>query len=122
METYQNKREKLSKKNRKTTVYSTDSDFQYEYEQEHILKTLVPENQNLKILIDRKARKGKEATLIKGFQGTSEDLKSLGQKLKKICAVGGSVKNNEIIIQGNVREKIYNILIENGYNVKKVGG
>ena len=112
----------MSKKNRKDVVYSTDPDFQYEYESEEVLDTLPSNQQYLKIMIDRKGRAGKEATLIQGFVGNEIDLKILGKKLKTACAVGGSVKNGEIIIQGNFRDKLFEMLINDGYKVKKVGG
>lgn len=112
----------MSKKNRKNIVYSTDPDFQYEYEESKVQETLPPSQQNLKLLVDRKARAGKEATLIQGFIGTDKDLKDLGKKLKTACAVGGSVKNGEIIIQGNFRDRLYEMLKREGFNVKKVGG
>jgi translation initiation factor 1 len=112
----------LNPKKRKNVVFSTDPEFQYEYEENAESDTLSPQEQNLKLIIDRKGRKGKEATILQGFVGKTEDLKILGKELKKACAVGGSVKNNEVIIQGNVREKVYNMLKKEGYHVKKVGG
>ena len=110
------------KKNKKSVVYSTDIDFEYEIESESVQKTLPPNLQNLIILIDRKSRKGKEVTLVQGFVGGDDDLKKIGKDLKKSCGVGGSVKNGEIIIQGNFRDKIFDILVSSGYKVKKVGG
>ena len=112
----------MKKNKRKGIVYSTDPDFDYDYEHEKVTKTLPPEQQNLKVLLDRKGRKGKEVTLIQGFAGTESDLKQLGKNLKKQCAVGGSVKNGEIIIQGNWRDKICEILAADGYQFKKSGG
>ena len=109
-----------NKKSRKGVMYSTNPDFDYEYEDDE-MKTLSPENQNLKVCID-KHRAGKIAVIIKGFIGTTEDLKTLGKALKSKCGVGGSAKNGEIIIQGNVRDKVMEILKKEGYNYKRVGG
>lgn len=112
----------MSRKKRKNVVYSTDPDFEYEVEREIVLETLPPEQQKLKLLIDRKGRKGKEVTLIQGFVGKNDDLKQLSKTIKNHCACGGSAKNNEIIIQGNLRDKIFDLLIQKSYKVKKVGG
>ena len=109
-----------NKKSRKGVMYSTNPDFDYEYEDDK-MKTLSPENQNLKVCID-KHRAGKIAVLIKGFIGSTDDLKSLGKMIKKKCGVGGGVKNGEIIIQGNVRDKVMDLLENEGYNYKRVGG
>ena len=113
----------MSKKNnrKKGIIYSTNANFEYEYEDDQIDSTLPPEKQNLKIYID-KHRVGKIAVIIKGFIGSADDLNSLSRKLKTKCGVGGSAKNGEIIIQGDVREKVINIIKQEGYNYKKVGG
>ena len=114
----------MSKKNRKNRidiVYSTNPDYQYQYDEEQENQTVEPSKQKLKIYLDTKAKKkGKQATLIHGFVGSEEDLKSLSKLLKTKCAVGGSVKDGEIIIQGDFREKIVQILISEGYNAKKI--
>ena len=107
-------------KNRKGVMYSTNPDFKYEYE-DNKLETLSNNEQNLKVCID-KHRAGKVVIIIKEFVGTTEDLKSLGKLLKSKCGVGGSVKNGEIIIQGNIRDKVMEILGKEGYNYKRVGG
>ena len=107
-------------KNRKGVMYSTNPDFKYEYENDE-LETLSNNKQNLEVCID-KHRSGKVAIIIKEFVGTIEDLKSLGKLLKSKCGVGGSVKNGEIIIQGNIRDKVMEILGKEGYNYKRVGG
>ena len=107
-------------KNRKGVMYSTNQDFEYEYENDE-METLPNNEQNLKICID-KHRAGKIAVIIKEFIGTSEDLKSLGKLLKSKCGVGGSVKNGQIIIQGNIRDQVISILEKEGYNYKRVGG
>lgn len=112
---------KNSRKNRLDIVYSTNPDFQYQYDEEQISETLDPSKQKLKVYLDTKAKKkGKQATLINGFVGTEEDLKDLGKLLKTKCAVGGSVKDGEILIQGDFRDKIVQILAAEGYNVKKL--
>ena len=109
-----------NKKNRKGVMYSTNPDFEFEYENEKI-NTLSNNQQNLKVCID-KHRAGKIAIIIKGFVGTADDLKSLGKILKAKCGVGGSAKNGEIIIQGDLRDEVMNILAKEGYNYKRVGG
>ena len=107
-------------KNRKGVIYSTNPDFKYKYKNDE-LETLSNNEQKLKVCID-KHRAGKVAVIIKEFVGSTEDLKSLGKLLKSKCGVGGSVKNGEIIIQGNIRDKVMDILKIEGYNYKRVGG
>jgi translation initiation factor 1 len=109
-----------NKKNKQGVMYSTNPDFEFEYENEG-MDTLANNAQHLKVCID-KHRAGKIAVIIKGFIGTTEDLKALGKMLKTKCGVGGSAKNGEIIIQGDVRDKIMDILNKEGYNYKRVGG
>jgi len=109
-----------NKKNTKGIIYSTNPDFEYEYEYEE-MQTLPNNQQNLKICID-KHRAGKIAIIIKNFKGSFNDLKALSQILKTKCGVGGTAKNGEIIIQGNIRNKIMEILKKEGYNYKIVGG
>jgi translation initiation factor 1 len=112
---------KKSKKSKKRIdIYSEDS---YVSENDSINEdTPNPNQQNLKVLIDKKQRKGKEVTLITGFVGHDEDLKELGKMLKTKCGGGGAVKDSEIMIQGNHFQKVYDLLIIEGYKVKKVGG
>jgi translation initiation factor 1 len=105
-------------KDRLGVVYSTNADFQYEHEREEEHKTLKPEQQILKVSIDRKQRRGKTVTIISGFIGRDEDLKNLGKKLKTKCGVGGSVKEGDIIIQGEWLKKVNDILQSEGYKVK----
>lgn len=110
----------MKKKNKKLTVYSTNPDFEYD-EDNHEDITLEPSDQLLEVWID-KHRAGKTAIIIKGYVGNLSEIKALSKKLKTKCGVGGSVKNGEIIIQGNVRDKIMDILKQDGYRYKRVGG
>lgn len=110
------------KKKRIDIVYSTNPDFDYENEEMEEEETLPPQQQDLRVKIDRKQRKGKEVTLVTGFVGTEDDLKDLGKALKQKCGVGGSVKDGEIIIQGNVIQKALDYLHKNGYKAKQSGG
>ena len=109
-----------NKKKRKGIIYSSNPDFEFEYENLEI-KTLSNKEQHLRVCID-KHRAGKIAVIIKCFVGTTEDLKALGKLLKTKCGVGGSAKNGEIIIQGDVRDKVIDILDKEKYNYKRVGG
>lgn len=110
------------KKEKLNIVYSTNPDFQYQFEEEEVVETLPKAQQKLYVSIDRKQRAGKEVTLVEGFVGSEDDLKELGKLLKNKCGVGGTVKDNEILIQGNFRDKIYDLLVKEGYQVKKKGG
>ena len=114
----------MAKKNKErlNVVYSTNPNFNYEVESEEEQNTLAPQFQKLYVSIDKKQRAGKEVTLVEGFIGAEEDLKELGKLLKSKCGVGGTVKENEILIQGNFRDKIMEILIKEGYQVKRKGG
>ena len=102
-------------------VFSTNKDFEFDNES-NVEETIANNQQRLEDHLDKKNRGGKVATIIKGFQGNEEDLKTLGKMLKTKCGVGGSVKDNEIIIQGNFRDKIMEILKSEGYSIKRVGG
>lgn len=101
-------------------VFSTNDNFSFNKE-ESTIETLPPNQQKLEAHLDKKNRAGKVATIIKGFEGSDEDIKSLAKQLKNFCGVGGSVKDGEIIIQGNFRDKIMTLLIKEGYKVKRVG-
>lgn len=110
------------KKKRIDIVYSTNPNFGYNTDDQEEDETLPPQQQNLKVIVDRKQRKGKEVTLITGFIGTTDDLKDLGKELKQKCGVGGSIKEGEIIIQGNAAKKILDLLHKAGYKAKQSGG
>lgn len=112
---------KKNKKQREGIVYSTSNDFEYEYDEQEDQETLPAAEQNLKVQLDKKARAGKKVSLVTGYIGTEDDLKDLGKLLKSKCGVGGSVKDGEILIQGDFREKIVEVLKKDGYQVKKVG-
>lgn len=113
----------MSKKNsnRIGVVYSTNPDFQYEEIEEFEQETLPNNQQKLYVQLDKKQRAGKQVTLITGFVGTSEDLEILGKELKNKCGVGGSVKNGEILLQGDFRQKVIDYLIQKDYKVKQRG-
>jgi translation initiation factor 1 len=100
-------------------VYSTDPDFIPEQESLQEEETLLPARQKLKVRLDTKHRAGKAVTLIEGFIGTSFDKVELGKKLKTFCGTGGSVKEGEIIVQGDNREKVLQWLLKNGYAASK---
>ena len=101
-------------------VYSTNPEFEFEFEEDKSVETLAPAKQNLRILLDKKARAGKQVTLITGFMGTSDDLEDLAKKLKNLCGCGGSAKDGEILSQGDVREKVLNYLQQQNYKAKKI--
>lgn len=108
-------------KQRLGMVYSTNPDFEYTVEQDEQAQTLPPAQQNLRVWLDRKQRGGKQVTLVKGFVGSDDDLSELGRMLKSKCGVGGSAKDGEIIIQGDHRDRVVELLTSAGYKCKKAG-
>jgi translation initiation factor 1 len=113
----------MAKKERGNVVYSTNPNYTFESEPEESIETRPKNQQKMYVSIDRKQRGGKEVTLVSGFVGSEEDLKELGKKLKSKCGVGGSTKEGEIIIQGNFKDKIFDLLLTEGYSqIKKKGG
>lgn len=110
-----------NKSKRKNVVYSTNPDYQFEYDQEE-QETLPVNQQKLYVSIDRKMRKGKSVTLIEGFVGSADDLKELAKSIKTACGVGGTSKNGEIMIQGEFKDKVVDLLFKLGYNSVKKGG
>ena len=109
-------------KSRLGMVYSTDPDFRYTTDEVEEPETLPPDKQTLRVWLDRKQRAGRVVTLVRGFRGTAADLEALGRMLKQRCGVGGSVKEGEIIVQGDHRDRIVEILLRAGYGCKKAGG
>lgn len=103
------------------TVYSTNPDYVFDYGEEEIV-TLKPAKQNLRVMLDKKQRAGKKVTLITGFKGSDFDLAVLGKELKSACGVGGSVKDGEILLQGDFREKVLALLVQKGYTKTKISG
>ena len=102
-------------------VYSTNPDYAFDNGEEETI-TLEPVKQNLRVMLDKKQRAGKKVTLITGFQGSDYDLAVLGKELKSACGVGGSVKDGEILLQGDFREKVLALLQEKGYTKTKISG
>jgi translation initiation factor 1 len=114
----------MSKKNdwksREGVVYSTNSAFNYTNSGREEERTLPPAQQRLRILLDHSGRAGKQVTLITGFVGTTADLEALTKLLKAKCGVGGSCKEGQMLIQGDVRDKVLAILVKEGYQARKV--
>lgn len=103
-------------------VYSTDSDFSYIEDTNEEIVTLDIHKQQLKVSLDRKSRKGKVVTVVEGFVGKEEDLEELARLLKQKCGVGGSSKDGVILIQGDFKQKVFELLSSTGYKVKQIGG
>lgn len=109
-------------KNREGVVFSTDPDFAYLYEEEEEAGLLPASQQKLRVSLDRKQRGGKEVTLVTGFVGPQSELEALGKMLKTKCGVGGAAKDGEIIVQGDHRERVLQILLQAGYTGSKRSG
>jgi translation initiation factor 1 len=113
---------KADKNQRQGVVYSTNPDFAYQTNEEAAATTLPPQQQQLRVQLDKKQRGGKQVTLVTGFVGTDADLQALGKLLKTKCGVGGNAKDGEILVQGDFREKVLEVLVKEGYKAKKAGG
>jgi translation initiation factor 1 len=100
-------------------VYSTNPNFKIEEENNNDQETLSPAQQKLKVRLDKKQRAGKAVTLVEGFIGKEKDMEELGKKLKAFCGTGGSVKDGEILVQGDNRDKILQWLLKNNYKESK---
>jgi translation initiation factor 1 len=112
----------MKKKKRVNVVYSTNPDYSFDFDDEQSVDTLDPKHQDLRVMLDRKQRKGKAVTLVTGFVGEEDDMKDLAKMLKSKCGVGGSAKNGEILIQGDHCSKVLELLIIAGYKAKQSGG
>lgn len=109
-------------KERLNVVYSTNPNYNYEMDDDEEQTTLQPSQQRLRVQLDRKNRGGKVVTLVTGFVGTEDDLKELGKLLKNKCGVGGSTKNGEIIVQGDFKQKVLELLKKEGFTQTKPVG
>jgi translation initiation factor 1 len=112
----------MTKKKPDGIVYSTNPDFKYHYEGEEQQETMPATLQSLRIWLEKNHRGGKLLTVIKGFIGSEEDIKDLARKLKTSCGTGGSAKEGDILLQGDFRDKVLNLLTSWGYPAKKAGG
>ena len=108
------------KKHTGNVVYSTNPDFQFEQVEQ--ITTLPNQQQQLRVMLDKKQRGEKKVTLVTGFIGKEDDLQMLGKKIKSLCGSGGTVKDGEILIQGDFRERVLQHLIKEGYKAKAAGG
>jgi len=102
-------------KDRLNIVYSTNTDYKFDVDEELVEETLPKEKQLLKVELDKKNRKGKSVTLITNFIGSDDDLVTLSKFLKVKCGVGGSARNGEILLQGDFRTKVLELLKQEGY-------
>lgn len=112
----------MKKDTRAGVVYSTNPEFAYQNSGVPETATLPPQQQQLRVQLDKKQRGGKQVTLITGFVGTDAGLQALAKILKTKCGGGGSAKDGEILVQGDFREKILVLLVQAGYKAKKIGG
>ena len=112
----------MKKDQRQGVVYSTNPEFSYQTNDEAAATTLPPQQQQLRVQLDKKQRGGKQVTLVTGFVGREEDLQTLGKLLKTKCGVGGSAKDGEIVVQGDFRAKVLEVLLKEGYKAKQIGG
>lgn len=112
----------MKRKDRTGIVYSTDPEFRYEYDTAEKKSTLLPHQQDLRIMLDSRNRKGKQVTLLTGFIGIDDDLQTLARELKTLCGSGGSAREGTVLVQGDFREKILKYLTDKRYKVKKAGG
>lgn len=102
-------------------VYSTDPDFSFG-EDEASEESVPAAQQRLRVRLDTRHRAGKAVTMVEGFRGSAADLEALGKQLKGYCGTGGSVKDGEIMVQGDQREKVLQWLLKNGYTSAKRSG
>ena len=107
---------------RQGVVYSTNPEFSYQTDEAGAAVTLPPQQQQLRVQLDKKQRGGKQVTLITGFVGSEADLQALGKLLKTKCGVGGSAKGGEVVVQGDFRAKVLDVLLKEGYKAKQIGG
>jgi translation initiation factor 1 len=112
----------MKKDQRQGVVYSTNPDFSYQTNEDGETATLPPQQQQLRVQLDKKQRGGKQVTLITGFVGRDEDLQALGKLLRTKCGVGGSAKDGEIVVQGDFRAKVLEVLLKERYKAKQIGG
>jgi translation initiation factor 1 len=109
---------KKNKPDARDFVFSTNPDFSFEENNEKV-ETPAPRLQKLRIRLDTKHRAGKAVTLVTGFIGTEQDLETLGKQLKNYCGSGGAVKDGDMIVQGDHRDKVLQWLLKNDYTLSK---
>ncbi len=114
-------KKKMKRINTDGFVFSTDSQFEFEDETQE-QESIANNQQKLIAKLERKGRGGKVVTIVEGFIGSDDDLKDLGKMLKNKCGTGGSVKDGEIVMQGDIRNKVVDLLTKEGFKVKKSGG